>query len=300
MYTRFDVKIPERWSGLALYQVLEQCLPKAKLSLWQKRWQGNLVLVDELVIPWNQPVVQGQQLSYWIANYQEPSVPTDWQLIWQDDELLVVDKPALLPVSRTTRNPTQHLIGLVQDSGFPDAHLLHRIDIETSGLIVLGKNKRVAQYWQPRLNELLVEKVYHARVWGSPTWESKKVDCQLSMVKGSDIRCQMHVVGYGGQQSISDYKVLKRFAHESLVECQLTTGRKHQIRAQLSWLGHPIIGDKIYSFNGRFYLKRLFSELSEKDFAIIGAYHQQLLASKITLMKNGSIVTIHSEKKLEY
>ncbi|CAG9297106.1 RluA family pseudouridine synthase [Celerinatantimonas diazotrophica] len=300
MYTRFDVKIPERWSGLKLYQVLEHCLPHAELSLWQKRWQDKHVLVNDLAIPWDGLVFQGQRLCYWVADYQEPSVPTDWQLVWEDDELLVVDKPALLPVSRTTRNPTQHLIGFVRDSGFADAHLLHRIDIETSGLIILGKNKKVAQYWQPRLQELLVEKIYHARVWGNPTWESQHVECRLSTVKGSDIRCQMHVVDQGGQLSITDCKVLKRFAHQSIVECRLTTGRKHQIRAQLSWLGHPIIGDKIYSLNGRFYLKRLSSELSEEDFAILGARHQQLLAYQVTLKKNGSLLTIHSSKDLQY
>ncbi|MFM2477425.1 RluA family pseudouridine synthase [Celerinatantimonas sp. MCCC 1A17872] len=299
MLTRFDVKIPSRWNGLVLYQVLAQCLPIADLTLWQKRWWDKLVLVDDLIMPLEEPVFQGQKLTYWVENYQEPSVPTNWQLIWEDDELLVVDKPALLPVSRTTRNPTQHLIGLVQQSGFADAHLIHRIDIETSGLIVLAKTKQAAQYWQPRLKELLVEKVYHARVWGNPVWDSQHVECQLSTVKDSDIRCQMHVVTSAGQKSISDFKVLNRYGDQSIVECKLTTGRKHQIRAQLNWLGHPIVGDKIYSFHGKFYLKRLDNGLSVADLTILGANHQQLLAYQITLVKNNSIFTIHSSTKLQ-
>lgn len=288
---RFQVKIPKRWCGLSLHAVLEQCHPHSSPDKWQERWKGRQVLVDGQQVDWYQVLKRGQYLEYWVDEYQEPDVPRNWHVLWENESLLVVNKPAGLPVSQTTRHPESHLIGLVQQNGYPDAHLLHRLDQETSGILVLGKDQDVARLWQPKLHELMIHKEYHALVWGKPEWNKRSLECHLTTRDTSPIRCQMHVCkqNESGQYSATHFEVLERYEDVSLIACRLQTGRKHQIRVHLSHLGYPIVGDKIYSFDGYYFLKRLEGGLSENDYQILGSYFHLLHASKVNLMMNEHI-----------
>ncbi|MFM2483641.1 RluA family pseudouridine synthase [Celerinatantimonas yamalensis] len=281
----FSLKIPARWHGLTLSSILLQCQPLSPAECWQQRLADGMVQVDGVLCDREQRLTQGQRLTYWVSDYIEPNVSNDWQMLWENDDFLAVDKPAGLPVSRTTRHPTQHLIGLVQQHGFVDAHLMHRLDAETAGVILLAKSKSVAQRWQPRLPSLMVAKRYHAMVWGEPDWEHFRLECQLKTRSDSVIRCQMHICRPDevGQNSITRFQVLERYGDTSLIACDLETGRKHQIRAHLAHLGYPIVGDKIYSSSGKFYLKRLSDDLTELDVQILGATHHLLHAYQLRL-----------------
>ena len=194
----------------------------------------------------------------------------------------------MLPVSRTTRNLYQTLISLVRrETPFVNAQLLHRLDTETAGVILLAKDSAADKKWKKQLEQLIVRKVYHAWVTGLPEWNQFTVECELSEKQGSEIRSQMYVVDPQEREcylkpkvSKTAFRVLQRQTDRALIECELFTGKKHQIRVQLAHLGHPIIGDKIYSHDGRFYVKRLAQPLTDDDFAILGAPHH-LLESKV-------------------
>jgi RluA family pseudouridine synthase len=251
---------------------------------------GNICVDGRVAYP-DQVLICGQQVTVNLREHQEADVDSRWRVLWQNDELLKVYKPALLPVSRTTRNLYQTLISLVRrETPFLNAQLLHRLDTETSGVILLAKDSVADKKWKKHLDQLIIRKIYHAWVAGLPEWDQVTFECELSEKKGSEIRSQMYVVDPQHREcylkpkvSKTAFRVLQRQTGRALIECELFTGRKHQIRAQLAYLGYPIIGDKIYSHDGQFYLKRLEQPLSDDDFAILGTPHHLLESKTIEL-----------------
>ncbi|MGB1239427.1 MAG: RluA family pseudouridine synthase, partial [Pseudomonadales bacterium] len=236
-----------------------------------------------------------------MPDHWEQAVDTRWQLIWQNDELMALFKPAPLAVSRTTRNLHDTLIARVRrETPYPEAQLLHRLDIETSGLILVAKNSASDRKWKPQLKQLITRKIYHAIVGGVPTWETQSLQCELAEREDSEIRCKMHVVQDDGAQyrkpkhSHTQFNLLASRQGRSLVECALFSGRKHQIRAHLAHLGHPIVGDKIYSFDGTYFLKRWHSEsgLSSDDYRMLGSENHQLRAVGLTLEIEGASIEL--------
>ncbi|MCO4758309.1 MAG: RNA pseudouridine synthase [Oceanospirillaceae bacterium] len=226
-----------------------------------------------------------------MPGHWEGAVDTQWYKVWENAEILAVYKPALLPVSRTTRNLYNTLIQLVRrQTPFYDAHLLHRLDTETDGLILIAKDKDADRKWKKQLDQLIERKIYHAVVSGHPEWLSTEFECELSERLDSAIRSQVYVAGAQSSAlyrkprwSKTAFRVLSRDDDTSLIECELFTGRKHQIRTQLAFLGYPIIGDKIYAHDGRFYLKRLEAPLSEGDYEVLQSSHHRLTAVELVI-----------------
>lgn len=253
-------------------------------------------------------IVAGNEVELCLPDHYEEPVATNWQLLWENDELLAVYKPHLLPVSRTTRNLYNTLISLVRrETPFYDARLLHRLDTETAGVILLAKSKAADQKWKPRLDQLIVRKIYHAWVAGMPDWQEKLFECYLSERFGSVIRSQMYVVDSDQsgaflkpRYSKTAFRVLCSESGTALVECELFTGRKHQIRAQLASLGHPLIGDKLYGHDGYFYLKRIEQGLSCTDFNALGAQHHLLEAVQCVINVEGEEIAISSKSPNEF
>jgi len=263
-------------------------MDEESLSRWissdQIRLDGDQATADTLLEP-------GQRVTILLLDHPEDPVDTGWQLIWENSEIMAVYKPHLLPVSRTTRNLYNTLIQLVRrQTPYYDAHLLHRLDTETSGLILIAKDKAADKKWKKQLEQLIEQKIYHARVYGRPQWQQCTLECELSEQLGSAIRSQMYVVDPSRpyafskpKQSKTAFRVLEYSGDNSLIECELFSGRKHQIRAHLAHLGHPIIGDKIYAHHGHYYLKRLEAPLTSDEISKLGGAHHQLQAVRLQI-----------------
>jgi len=268
-----------------LLACLLPCIPYLNETQWRGLLDQGLIKVDDVVVTMDCVLQLGQVVDYTVPDYQEDEVDTRWTLIWQNEHIAAVHKPANLPVSRTTRNVYNTLIQLLRrQSPWPDAHLLHRLDLETSGILLIGQDNEQAKYYQPKLAQLMLRKKYRAIIHGEPTWQTLQHTSYLNTQKDSAIRCQMHSVDEGqGKFSETHFNVLASAHGFSLVECELLTGRKHQIRAHLSQLGHPIVGDKIYSNRGDFYLKRLDDALTQADYDTLLTDHHLLHAYEIQL-----------------
>lgn len=281
-------------TGRTVSQYLQLHLPQQDIISIEQWLSEQRILINTSDASGDSPLKAGQTLTIELQNHFEQVVNTQWQTLWQNDEILAAYKPAPLAVSRTTRNLHNTLISLVRrETPYVKAQLLHRLDIETSGLILLAKNQQSDIKWKKLFNQLVEKKVYHAIVKGVPAWQEYLCENQLAERADSAIRCKMYVVDptepienyKKPKQSKSLFKCLKTQGEYSLIECRIYTGRKHQIRAQLSALGLPIVGDKIYSHQGKFFLKRLQLEegLTTDDYLTLGAKNHLLRAVELQL-----------------
>ncbi|WP_417222833.1 RluA family pseudouridine synthase [Amphritea sp.] len=284
-------------------EFLQQRLTAADIARLPELSVAGYIRLDCRAVELDTRLDDASQLTIDLPGHLEDEVDDQWFLLWENSELMAIFKPHCLPVSRTTRNLYNTLISLVRrQTVYADARLLHRLDSETAGIILLAKDGAADRRWKPQLDQLLIKKIYHAWVDGVPQWRSKRLTCDLAERLGSVIRSQMYVVDdaalAAGQtylkprSSKTCFEVLARVAGKSLLSCQLLSGRKHQIRAQLSYLGYPLVGDKIYGHQGRFYLKRIEQGLADADFTILGSKHHLLQCAALTLMIDGEAVEI--------
>jgi len=291
-YEVFDALLAQTDKSVRQYLQLHQ--PTLSLNQIDEWLAPCSIFVDTIPSDNERKLKHGQTLTIELKDHFEQIVNTHWESVWQNDEIMAINKPAPLAVSRTTRNLHDTLVGLVRrQTPYCKAQLLHRLDIETSGLILLAKDKNSDIKWKKNLKSLIEKKVYHAIVKGIPQWHEHTLDNQLAERVDSQIRCKMYVVDESlpcgtykkPKQSKTVFKLLKTQGEYSLIECQLLTGRKHQIRAHLAHLGLPIVGDKIYSQQGKYFLKRLESAagLTENDYLSLGAENHLLRAVELGL-----------------
>lgn len=297
MDAHFTTAIQTPQDGQPILSCLANCIPYLNSSQWLNLLNLGLIRVNGVVCTADINVSAGSKIDYTVPDYQEGEVDTRWQCLWHNDEIAAIHKPANLPVNRTTRNVYNTLIQLLRrESPWPDAHLLHRLDTETSGILLIAQNHAAALRYQAHLDKLIQRKIYHAIVHGNPTWENMPFACDLNTLPDSAIRSQMHVLPDGqGKRSRSHFRVLQHFNGFALLECEIFSGRKHQIRAQLAHLGHAIVGDKIYAHQGAYYLKRLQGELTRADYVDLLTEHHLLHAHTLHLHnlwqpENGDIV----------
>jgi 23S rRNA pseudouridine1911/1915/1917 synthase len=303
MNATFSFTVNSKQADTKLLSCLLPAIPYLQPEQWQALLFGKqntvtntirgIIEVDGIIMSKDVLLLAGQVVRYTINDYQEAEVDDAWSEVWSNDEIAAIHKPANLPVNRTTRNVYNTLIQLLRrESPWPDAHLLHRLDLETSGLILIAQNNKMARQYQSKLEHVIKRKLYRAVVVGEPDWKIQDFICDLGTLDesqgGSVIRSQMHVLPKGeGKESRTLFNVLatqiKEGVSYSLIECELFTGRKHQIRAQLAHLGHPIVGDKIYSNGGAFYLNRLGKILTDADYETLLTPHHLLHAYEIHL-----------------
>ena len=200
----------------------------------------------------------GDEVLIQVEKKPEPSVNFEYQILFEDESLFVINKPANLPVHPAGRYYFNTLLTHLKTQGHKtplnaDQHyfLAHRIDKETSGVLVLTKTKEVCAQITRQFAERSIQKRYLAIVHGV-CQDSFSVDNPLKRATESQIQLKMRSASEseGGMVAWTDFKRLKTFEVDnklfSLIECFPRTGRQHQIRVHLEIVGHPIVGDKLY------------------------------------------------------
>ncbi len=196
----------------------------------------------------NTPLSPGDEVS---ISYKKVPVPFNHpqlKIVWEDDELIVVDKKeGLLSVSDSPSQERTAYFLLSQHVKKTDPRnkifILHRLDKGTSGLMMFARNRNIQEYLRANWHKMITRRSYVAVIEGVPEKNEDTVVTYLAENSRMKVYCTdpQH-----GKQAVSHYRVLKSNATCSLIELELETGRKNQIRAQMEYIGHPVAGDPKY------------------------------------------------------
>jgi len=299
---RFDSVVRSEQRNLPLCEVLAARFTYHSVDVWRdKIAQGDVLLRGEPSTA--QTIVQtGDQVTYIVRNYTEPVVPTHYEILFENEEFLVAGKPAGVPVHHTGSIFWNTFTSILRrGTGIEELIPMHRLDRDTSGIMLFAKSQDTALRYQKSLARILLRKLYVAVVPGDFSCErlaarrgcaqlDGRLDVQIPLREqpGNEIRVQMIPDFELGKECRTIFrKVGGQESGLSAIECELFTGRKHQIRAHLAALGHSIVGDCIYSHRGVYYLKRCSQPLDAQDIATLGASSQLLHAWKIELQLPG-------------
>ena len=246
-----DIEVPAELAGLRLDQAAAELIPdysRARLQGWIK--SGQLTVNGAAAKP-RDKLFGGERLSLraelepqgeWLAQ------AIDLKIVYEDDSLLVIDKPAGLVVHPAAGNPDGTLLnGLLHHCPalemIPRAGIVHRLDKDTSGLMVVAKTLPAQTSLVAQLKDRSVSRLYDAIVQGLLSGGGT-VDAPIGRHRQN--RLKMAVLDFGGKEAITHYRVQERFQAQTLVRCKLETGRTHQIRVHMAHIRHPLVGDPLY------------------------------------------------------
>lgn len=180
-------------------------------------------------------------------------IPLD--IVYEDDWLLVVNKPAGLVVHPGCGNFNGTLVNALAwhlkddpdyDPNSPQVGLVHRIDKDTSGLLVVAKKPEAKTSLGLQFFNKTTKRAYQALVWGQPDPKDGRIESQITRDPKDRLRMAVSFDPEEGKHAVTHYSTLERFGYTSLVECRLETGRTHQIRVHMRHLGHPLFSDERY------------------------------------------------------
>jgi RluA family pseudouridine synthase len=266
--------------GYTLLDFLCARFPYHTPSAWLERIAQGKILIREATASPNYILPLFEEVFYHFDWVEEPRIDPP-QVVYEDDEYMWIYKPADVPVHRTSKIILNTMHNWVRRTlNQPEAVAVHRLDAETSGLILFAKNNLYASWANRNLNKVLVRKVYLALCQGRLI-PPKQVHLPIGEIKGDPIRARMHVHPQGKASSTHFTPLLCPTTNTTLLAAELFSGRKHQIRTHLAHLGHPLVGDKMYDFYGQYYLKRTHQNLNDLDYQILGAPNHLLHAAAV-------------------
>jgi|HubBroStandDraft_1064217.scaffolds.fasta_scaffold222386_2 23S rRNA pseudouridine1911/1915/1917 synthase len=177
------------------------------------------------------------------------------RVVFEDEDILVVDKPGGMVCHSAQRPEYGSLADWLRDHGVLTPRMINRLDRETSGLIVVAKNERAAKTLGKAVLQREIEKQYLAICWGEFTEERGVIDQAIGVSQTSVVYTKRVVDGADGKPSVTEYAVEKQLRGFTVVQLTPRTGRAHQLRVHMAWLGYPIVGDKIYGPDESLYLQ---------------------------------------------
>lgn len=228
-------------------------------------------------------VPAGGRVLIRFVEVDEPAIPSLPLILHQDAEILVVDKPAGLLVHPTHTCRYNNLVHLLRQR-FPGERiaLAHRLDRETSGLLLVARSRDASRRLAEQFVAGTVRKTYLALVNGVVGSRSGRYDTPLGVTRKLDVVFSRSASGERAKPARTDFTVLRRYERHTLMALRPRTGRRHQIRAHLADAGHPIVGDKLYSLGAHEFLRLLRGGAEPRPDDGPGACRQMLHAASLS------------------
>lgn len=229
--------------------------------------RASIGLAEEASIKPSSPVRMGDKIKVSTQRrfQDEPKVDMNYSILFEDDDVLVINKTGNLPVHPAGKFLFNTLLMQLRKERPEwkgegrDFYLIHRLDRETSGVLLMAKTHVMAGELVKQFRERKTEKRYYAVVLGHCKDETFTVDADLGSAPNSHIRLKMAAFpkGTGEMDALTHFQVIKRGKSVDLVDCKLETGRQHQIRVHLSYAGNPVVGDKLYGHDDNIFLDHI-------------------------------------------
>lgn len=270
--------IPHDSGGLRLDVALQRLLPEHSRSRLQAWIKSGLVTVDgepstaKTKVWGGEKVVVEVQVKPEVNAFKAQDIPLD--VVYEDDHILVINKPAGMVVHPAAGNWEGTLLNALlfhapQLHDVPRAGIVHRLDKETSGLLVVAKTLSAQTNLVRQLQARTVKREYRAIVWGQ-LWRNGVVDQPI----GRDPRSRTKMaINRMGKPAVTRYEILERFSVQTYLRCNLETGRTHQIRVHMQHLKAPLVGDPVYGFRGIVPIRAMTQTLRDA----VSKFHRQAL-----------------------
>src|SRR5450830_580298 len=284
--TQLTLIIPHDLGGLRLDVALQRMLPDHSRSRLQSWIKSGLVSVDANPSTSKTKVWGGEQVLVQVQAKPESQaftaedIPLD--IVYEDEHILVINKPAGMVVHPAAGNWSGTLLNALlfyepKLKDVPRAGIVHRLDKDTSGLLVIAKTLSAQTNLVRQLQARNVKREYRAIVWGQ-IWRNGVIDQPI----GRDPRSRTKMaINRAGKPAITRYEVLERFSVQTYMRCNLETGRTHQIRVHMQHLKAPIVGDPVYGFRGIVPIRAMTQTLRD---AVAQFDRQALHAIKLGLL----------------
>lgn len=247
--------------GIRIDRWLSDKLPDTSRSSLQKIIEKKLILVNSATVNKNYKLRMGDIVHVKLLQLVESApeaqdIPLD--ILYEDDDLLVINKAKGMVVHPGAGNHDNTLVNALLHyckgnlstlNGDIRPGIVHRIDKDTSGLLIIAKNDFTHESLSKQLKERSLKRQYEAIVHGTPDLMSGTINAPIGRHKS--IRTKMCVTNYNSKNAVTHYEVIVAYSGYSHVRVMLETGRTHQIRVHMNHIGHPIVGDEIYGHSKR-------------------------------------------------
>ena len=255
----FEYVVTDEYEGMRVDKLISELIDSFSRSYIKKLIDDKKVVCNDKTVKASFVVSEGDHIVMEIPPIEVPDIlPQDIPLdiLYEDDDVLVVNKPKGMVVHPAAGHYKDTLVNAVMYhckdklsgiNGVMRPGIVHRIDKDTTGSVIICKNDNAHQKIADQLKNHTVNRVYHAICYG--IIKEDEGDIETLIGRSPSDRKKMAVVTSGGKFASTHYRVLKRFEGDNYtyIECKLKTGRTHQIRVHMAHIGHPLLGDDIYA-----------------------------------------------------
>ena len=260
LYEHFRFEADQGQQPLRVDKFMCEKLPHSSRNRIQRAADSGFVHVNDRPVKSNYKVRAGDVVTLMLdrprhdSTIEPEEMPLD--IVYEDDQLMVVNKPAGLVVHPGAGNFHGTLVNAIAwhmkdvpsyDPNNPEVGLVHRIDKDTSGLLVVAKTAEAKTSLSVQFFNKTTHRSYNALVWGHFTEDEGRIEGNIARDPKDRLRMTVMAPDSGiGKPAVTHYRVIERFGYVTLIECILETGRTHQIRAHMKHIGHPLFGDERY------------------------------------------------------
>lgn len=251
-----EIDVLESQSGIRIDKFLSDELPEMSRSYIQKLIKDDQVTVNGKIVKANYKLGANDFVVVCQPELKEPDILAEnipLHILYEDDDLLIINKPKGMVVHPSAGHYSGTLVNALMFyckdelsgiNGVMRPGIVHRIDMDTTGSLLVCKNDFSHQHIAQQLKEHSIRRVYHAIVHGVIEEEEGTVDAPIG--RHPIERKKMSINYKNGKEAVTHYKVIQRFKNYTYIQCQLETGRTHQIRVHMASIKHPLLGDQLY------------------------------------------------------